>query len=292
MSIRQKLQYKFNKKLKTTGQKIKKSILESKIWKRMVKTLNTIRKNKILIFVCAAIPIFGFNIYWVANSYINIKGTSPHFYCNERNKVLYPIEFDKYCGDGYEIRDSVFLGEAQPPSGNVWIGHAIDCEPGANYISGASPGDQTGQEVAVTDWYYGKWIAVFRPKDQNKAKLLATYMTQACENDNIGYCWDLSPSINTAYSRAGSIPAINLPCNTQCSNLVAFCCELALLGNLYSDTKYMLDTYSSSGNFEVLQDSMFLLSDEYLKEGDILLCNGHTAIVVYVKGEKEDVEKN
>ena len=56
-------------------------------------------------------------------------------------------------------------------------------------LTGGRPGDQTGTEVSMQNFYVHKkgWY-VLRPKTKDMADKLAESMITACNNDNIGYC--------------------------------------------------------------------------------------------------------
>ena len=68
------------------------------------------------------------------------------------------------------------------------IGEAAYDERGA--LAYGQPGDQTGLEVRILDMYDDAtrpWVLVFRAKKQEVRDKLALAMTQACNNNNIGY---------------------------------------------------------------------------------------------------------
>ena len=63
------------------------------------------------------------------------------------------------------------------------IGQACSNERGE--IENGTKGDQTGREVRINTFYDGQvWQVIYRCKDRAKAKLIAQYMKDACQNDS------------------------------------------------------------------------------------------------------------
>ena len=162
----------------------------------------------------------------------------------------------------------------------VKIGHASSDE--NNKAKGGKAGDQTGKELVIQDWYRRNWTTVFRAKDCKVAEKIAQSMETACVNSNIGY--DQGQRL-TLYEQAKAlnwnISKINKKCECDCSSLVSVCVNaagIAVSKDMYTgNQKSML---SSTNKFEILEDSKYLVKQDYLKRGDILLGSGHTAVVV------------
>lgn len=160
------------------------------------------------------------------------------------------------------------------------IGQACSNERGE--ILGGAKGDQTGREVRINTFFDGQvWQVIYRCKDKNKAKLIGKYMLEACKNDNIGYdtgktrytCWDLAMAIK-------SVKDINVPCNSDCSQLMDICVNLAGIPvSKYLWTAIEDELLMSTGMFDRITDQAMLRGNG-LQVGDILWRSGHTAVVV------------
>ena len=164
----------------------------------------------------------------------------------------------------------------------LMIGHAASNERTENTIIGGKKGDQTGREVRINTFYDGQvWQKIFRCKDRAKAKLIGQYMADACRNDNIGYdtgntrytCWDEAMKIK-------SLKDINVPCNTDCSQLMCICVNLAGIPlTKYLWTAIEDELLMSTGQFDRITDQSMLRGNG-LRTGDVLWRSGHTAVVV------------
>ena len=160
------------------------------------------------------------------------------------------------------------------------IGQACSNERGE--IENGTKGDQTGREVRINTFYDGQvWQVIYRCKDKAKAKLIAQYMRDACQNDNIGYdtgstrysCWDEAMKV-------GSTKGIKKPCNTDCSQLVCICVNLSGISvSKYLWTAIEDQLLMSTGMFDRITDQEILRGNGVIL-GDILWRTGHTAIVV------------
>ena len=173
----------------------------------------------------------------------------------------------------------------------IKIGQASRDERGR--YSGGLAGDQDGREVAIREWYSRPWNKVLRCKDVAKAEKIATAMEKACKNDFIGYDQAQRTILySLAKSNSWRIEDIKTPCETDCSALVAVCVNAAgvnMSGDIYTgnEAKALLQT----GEFELLSAPKYLLSDEYLKRGDILLYEFHHTAIVLENGKKAEKTK-
>lgn len=162
----------------------------------------------------------------------------------------------------------------------VKIGHASIDERGK--ASGGVAGDQTGREVCTREWYNKNWISVIRAKDSKIAEKIAKAMEAACANDKIGYDQSQRTTLYTeAKAKDWDISKITKACETDCSALVAVCVNaagVAVSKDIYTGNEE--SALKNTGKFEVLKESKYLTSDAYLKRGDILLSNGHTAVAL------------
>ena len=163
---------------------------------------------------------------------------------------------------------------------SILIGQACSNERGE--IENGTKGDQTGREVRINTFYDGQvWQVIYRCKDRAKAKLIAQYMKDACQNDNIGYdtgktrysCWDEAMKV-------GSTKGIKTPCNTDCSQLVDICVNLSGISvSKYLWTAIEDQLLMSTGMFDRITDQSILRGNGICL-GDILWRTGHTACVV------------
>lgn len=162
----------------------------------------------------------------------------------------------------------------------LMIGQACSNERGE--ILNGTKGDQTGREVRINTFFDGQvWQTIYRCKDAAKRKLIGQYMADACKNDNIGYdtggtrysCWDEAMA-------AKSTKGITKPCNTDCSQLVCICVNLAGIPlSKYLWTSIEDELLMSTGQFDKIMDQAMLRGNGLLV-GDILWRSGHTAVVV------------
>lgn len=163
---------------------------------------------------------------------------------------------------------------------SVKIGHASIDEKGKT-IGGAAS-DQTGKEVCSRDWYNKSWTHVVRPKKEAVANGIVTACQAACANDNIGYDQGERTTLYTqAVAVQYDLSKIKTKCECDCSSLVAVCVNAAgvkVSKDIY--TGNMVEALKATGDFDVLTDSKYLTSDDYLKAGDILVCKGHTVMVL------------
>lgn len=162
----------------------------------------------------------------------------------------------------------------------VKIGHASIDENGK--ISGGTAGDQTGTEVFTRDWYSKPWTSVIRPNDSTIAEKIAVAMEQACANNKIGYDQNQRTTLYTYAKAAGwDLSKITDACECDCSSLVAVCVNAAgitVSKDMYTGNE--LAVLKATGKFTVYTTSDYISKSDNLKRGDILLANGHTAVVL------------
>lgn len=163
---------------------------------------------------------------------------------------------------------------------SVKIGHASIDERGK--ASGGQAGDQTGREVFTRTWYNKPWLKVIRPKSSIHAEKIAKAMEQACANNNIGYDqYQRTTLFSAAQKVKFDLSKVNTKVETDCSALVAVCVNAAgipVSKDIYTGNE--ATALKNTGKFTILTDPKYLTSDKNLKRGDILLGNGHTAIVL------------
>lgn len=174
---------------------------------------------------------------------------------------------------------------------SVYIGHASIDERGK--AKGGAAGDQTGKEVCKRTWYKKPWHTVFRPKSADVAEKIAKAMEQACANNNIGYDQYQRTTLYTqAKDKKWDISKVDEKCETDCSALVAVCCNAAgvtVSKDMYTGNETAV--LKGTGKFTVYTESKYVGGSDYLMRGDILLGNGHTAIVLSNGSKAETTPK-
>ena len=161
--------------------------------------------------------------------------------------------------------------------------------------SGGQAGDQTGNEWQIRTWYNRPWNLVLRHPDKKVGKMIAEFGRAAANNNNIGYNQGDRLSFWKALENSDYNPAnIKVKCNSDCSagvtaivKAVGHILKLPRLEEL-SPSNYtgsMRATFSKAG-FAVLTDSKYLISDQYLIPGDILLNESHHTCINLDYGSK------
>jgi hypothetical protein len=162
----------------------------------------------------------------------------------------------------------------------VKIGNASIDEHGK--ATGGRAGDQTGKEVGIRDWYNRPWNTVLRAEKTADANKIAKAMKQACNNKNIGYDQNQRTTLfERAKNNNFDISKVSAKCETDCSALVAVCINAAgikVSKDIY--TGNMVAAITATKAFKKLTADKYLTTDEHLKKGDILVCNGHTAVAL------------
>lgn len=162
---------------------------------------------------------------------------------------------------------------------SVKIGHARIDERGK--ASGGAVGDNNGKEVMVSDWYNRPWIAVFRAKNASVAEKIAKTMESACKNNSIGYDQSNRTSLYQLAKANGWKVASVGKCETDCSALVSVCVNaagIAVSKDMYTGNEKTV--LNATGRFTCYTSADYCTKSDKLQRGDILLANGHTAVVV------------
>ena len=170
---------------------------------------------------------------------------------------------------------------------SVLIAHASIDERGQ--VSGGKAGDQNGKEVCTRAYYKDKYTCILRPNNSELAEKSAKFVEGVCGNPNVGYNqWKR----NTLYTQANKVgfvaEKIETPCDCDCSS---FMHTAAIAGGANipyilngATTRTMKKTFTSSGFYTELTDTMYLTSDDYLKRGDIVLKAGYHTFMVLEDG--------
>lgn len=165
------------------------------------------------------------------------------------------------------------------------IGHASRDE-NKQYKNGQS-GDQDGLEVCKRSWFNRPWKIILRAKNKDTREKIAHAMELACANNHIGYDqYQRNTLWNDIKNKHFDPSKTSKSVETDCSALVCVCCAYAgipvqyLMINGNSLTTSSMERYlMASGEFELLTDNKYLISDKYLLRGDILVYpKHHTAV--------------
>lgn len=166
----------------------------------------------------------------------------------------------------------------------VTLAHARQDENGKG-VNGKA-GDNNGLEVRFDDWYNRAdgWDYVFRLKDKSLRPKMVKFMEKAIRNNNIGYDMNQRYTLWNILSVNGwDIDKVTTPCETDCSQLVS--CALNSLGIKVAKDTYtrnMHDRLVATKAFKVYSKPKYTKNYDKLMPGDIILGEGHTAIVVNV----------
>lgn len=177
----------------------------------------------------------------------------------------------------------------------ILIGHASIDENGK--ARGGKAGDQSKKEVCVREWYSKPWDFVLRCKNPVKAEKMAVTCEKGCTNDNIGYDQNQRNSLGKEAEKVGfDLSKIITPCETDCSEFMTVCARAARIKVPYNSgnaptTSTMKNAFLSTGEFEVLTDPKYLISDGYLKRGDILVKAGSHTVMALGNGAKATTSK-
>jgi hypothetical protein len=168
---------------------------------------------------------------------------------------------------------------------NIKIGHAVMDELGKTI--GATPGDQTGKEIAISTWYAKNkagrvWQYYLECTDLAMVERAAQYMEQICADDAFGYSqgktqrWDGYRAIK---ANGGVVSGARG--DFDCSTLVISCYIFAGL-DMAPDgyTGNLRARLLATGKFKSYSDSAHLGTDKLAKCGGIYLRNGHTLMAL------------
>ena len=164
---------------------------------------------------------------------------------------------------------------------SVMIGQASSDERGQ--YRGGLAGNQTGRELNMRAWYNRPWDTVLRPRRPEIAEKIATAMEKACRNLFIGYDqWQRTTLFTEAQKVGFDLSKVVVPCETDCSALVAVCVNAAgipVSKDIYTGNEAA--ALLATGEFTALKTSTYTTTDKYLLRGDILLnTRSHTAVAL------------
>lgn len=153
-------------------------------------------------------------------------------------------------------------------------------------IRGGKAGDQSGKEWWIINWYNQGWQCILRHPDRRVREYLAELAIEAAKNDNVGYDQSQNRTYWAELQKVGYWPKkITTPCEADCSaGVIANAMAVGHLLNIDA-LKNINATYTGNmrsgfraAGFQVLTDSKYLTSGNYLMPGDIILNDAqHTA---------------
>ena len=168
-----------------------------------------------------------------------------------------------------------------------------------NYTGGQA-GDQTGKEWQMRSWYNRPWSCVLRYPDQKVALKLTQLSIDAALNDKIGYDQSQNRTYLAQLKSVGWEPSkITGACEADCS--AGVCANVTAAGYLLGIPALQTHTGTYTGNmrsaltkagFQLLAESKYLTSGDYLLPGDILLNDGHHTATNVTIGKKVRGEWN
>ena len=177
-------------------------------------------------------------------------------------------------------------------TGTHYISNSGSDENGS--YSGGQAGDQTGKEWRMRDWYSRPWSCVLRYPDQKVALKIAQLAIDAALNDRIGYDQSQNRTYLAQLKAVGWEPSrITVACEADCS--AGVCANVTAAGYLLGIDALKKHTGTYTGNmrsaltkagFQLLTDSKYLSSGDYLLPGDILLNDGHHTATNVTIGKK------
>lgn len=163
----------------------------------------------------------------------------------------------------------------------ITIGNAVTDE--RNKSKDGKAGNQKN-ELRFQDWYNRSkgWSSVIRCKNDKLREKIADAMELAVKNKHIGYDQNQRMTLMKEAEKVDfAIDNITVDCETDCSALVSVCVLTAIrktLGSMYTGNE--LSILKGIDGFYIYKTDEYTKSDAKLKRGDILLGDGHTAIVV------------
>lgn len=158
-------------------------------------------------------------------------------------------------------------------------------------ISGGSAGDQLQStvpdfsgECSMQEWYlHPKGWVVARAKDPEVREKIAQNMENICNNPNYGYDQPRDQDGTRAAKQYGyDASKVKTPTSTDCARAVRLCILYAgvNVADFYTVTE--MSAIKATGQFDILTDSRYAESEDYLLRGDILCTKvkGHTVVIL------------
>ena len=166
----------------------------------------------------------------------------------------------------------------------VKIGHARHDE--NNKIKNGAAGDQTGGEVAITNWYlHAKGWVVLRCKDAAKREKIAQAAEKACKNNQIGYDqYQRDTLFNNVKDKGFDPSKTTKKVECDCSALVRVCIAYAYGKDIAGNIRTVSEPAAlvKTGEFDKYTSAKYCKSSDFLRRGDVLCTpvSGHTVVVL------------
>lgn len=166
------------------------------------------------------------------------------------------------------------------------IGHAVCDELGRS--SGGVPGDQTGKEIRIQDWYDRPWDTVIVPKSDLMGRAAADFCERICNSSLYGYNQKRRTDGHKAIVRAGFDIEHSDGGDFDCSSLVSACYIYAgsKVGICYTGS--LEKVFRKSGEFNIFKDDEHLHNPELAKKGSLYLATGHHVCMLLEDGSELD----
>lgn len=165
----------------------------------------------------------------------------------------------------------------------VKIGHARISETGKIY---GKKGDQTGNEVAVTNWVNPGWKFVAIHPDAGVRERHAQNVEKCCANNNVGYSQYERNTLWTQYQKTGDLSKV-APCNTDCSEMQNTCAVAAKTPNVTHAangwTTSTMKTALTNAGYKILTSH---LTEAYAVRGAIYVKPGEHTVCALSNGSK------
>lgn len=168
--------------------------------------------------------------------------------------------------------------------------------------TGGKPGDQTGGEWTIREWYKRPWNFVARYPDNKIRQQIADDAEKGAKNNNIGYSQSDRLSFwNELVKAKYKVDKITTKCNADCSSSTAAIVkgigcknDINELKNIVSEkmTTFNSRTMLRKAGFQILTAAKYLNSDNYLLPGDILVNDNHHMAVNLSQGAKSEKIQN
>ena len=160
--------------------------------------------------------------------------------------------------------------------------------------TGGEAGDQTQIQWRLMIWYSRPWNCVLRHPNRTVGNKISELAIKAAKNDKIGYDQGERYTYWSKLQAANYDPSkITAVCESDCSagviantKAAGYILGIDKLKNIWATyTGNMRQAYKEAG-FEVLTDSKYLNSPDYLLPGDILLNDVHHVATCVSTGSK------
>ena len=153
--------------------------------------------------------------------------------------------------------------------------------------------DSPDKDYQIQDWYNHPWDAVFRPKDEKLAKLVANMAIAAANNNNIIYIWG-GTSYHKELEKANYDPAaIQVQCGTDCmgtcfANIKGAMKRLGMDPTGIPDMGTMNADVLMDHGFTRFTDSDHVATDAHSTRGDVYVNYNQHACMHVGNGNLQD----